>query len=95
MYTKGNWYHLIDTENRHHVMSEGKSGDMEQNVAVMSVRPEAKANAQLLASAPDLYEALKFMAERYKTVEPLYSGDRQAIEKADKALAKAEGENEH
>jgi len=39
----------------------------------------------------DLYEALKFMTQRYKTIEPLYSGDRQAIEKADEALAKAEG----
>ena len=59
-YTKGDWYPLFSMENRYHVMSTGKTGDMELNIAVMSVRPEAKANAYLIAASPLLYGACNF-----------------------------------
>jgi len=64
-----------------------KSGEVGEDG--WQVDKELIANAHLIAAAPMMYEALEFMLERYRTIEPLYSGDEQAIEKAEKALAKA------
>lgn len=52
----------------------------------------SKANATLIAAAPDMYEALTKLRSQYAA--PLhYSGDlRHALVEADAALAKARGE---
>ena len=90
-YTKGEWYHLVDKENRHHVMSQGKTGDMEQNVAVMSVRPEAEANANLIAAAPELYEACLIGLGVLATLDQSKGWVKELADKMQQALSKAEG----
>jgi hypothetical protein len=54
--------------------------------------PEALANAHLIASAPDLYEAL-LIAHGY-VEEAMRNDDTGALHKIDAALAKARGEKE-
>ncbi len=51
---------------------------------------EAEANARLIASAPDMYEALKGIIPLIKSFTPFQSA-RPEIELAYKAIAKAEG----
>ena len=56
----------------------------------VNVYPPAEANAHLIAAAPDLYGALKAMADRW---EPdCFGTDRAMWEDARAALAKARGE---
>ena len=52
---------------------------------------EMEANAHLIASAPDMYEALKALIFQFAmAVEHPYSKDKKIYEQAKKALAKAE-----
>ena len=53
---------------------------------------EREATANVIAAAPELYEALKEFVESEWMVTHDWGGDRDAVrEKADKALAKADG----
>jgi len=56
---------------------------------------EVEANAQLIAAAPDLYEACNWMAEfihsLYAQYGPKYQVQQQKLGLVRKALAKAEG----
>lgn len=52
---------------------------------------EMRANANLIAAAPDMYEALKGITAQFERVDKLYSKDREYIQKANEALAKVEG----
>lgn len=86
-YTKGNWY-----SNGIHIMIEGKTGSQGQafiqNVPChensFATDQESRANAKLMAAAPDLLEALK---------EVIKISDRNddAWDKAKAAIAKAVG----
>ncbi len=94
-YTEGKWesYKRYDGEwhvgamdlmnNCHFVANCGHTGEDE----VLPYNKEAIANAQLIAAAPEMYEALKEILFGYE------SGNyKQAVaEQAKKALAKAEG----
>ena len=84
-YTKGEWKALkrFPPSPLFNVFCDGKDG-----VEIIATKVK-EANAHLIASAPDLYEALK--------VYEMFSGlslerqDREAFAKAHKALLKAEG----
>lgn len=80
-YTKGEW----TTGQREGEYSHWVDIGMSQRITVVN-----KANAQLIASAPDLYEALKELVGRDE-----YGSIRlptQALDIMKKAIAKAEGE---
>jgi len=55
-----------------------------------SVTTEAKANARLIAAAPELLEALKDLVRYLKYIE----NDSTGLELAEFAIAKAEGQGE-
>ena len=97
-YTKGEW--AIDCEN------QGNGGFAEwytvdtrtRHIACIAngarLDDEDKANAQLIASAPDLYEALKAIDGYLSASFPAnLTRKKSAVELLDKALAKAEGVN--
>ena len=52
-------------------------------------RSQMEANAHLTAAAPDLLEACIDLVEQFERVEPLYSKDKEIINKAKKAIHKA------
>jgi len=53
--------------------------------------PPSKANARLIAAAPELLEALKWMLEEYREDGNCNSSMNAAMENAIKSIAKAEG----
>jgi len=100
-YTKGDWHIIKDTDKRLHVMSRGKDGTMSINICKMPVHPDAEANAHLIASAPDLYEALKgavrfiedFGGHRHLSAFPDNCEHCHIIKGGKQALSKAEGKD--
>jgi len=86
-YTKGPWF-----ENWNRVFT-GSFGDPDSElICVVDGDSNAKANAHLIAAAPELYEALKGYMESEWMVTHDWGGDRDAVrEKAEKAINKAEG----
>ena len=82
MITKGEWRNWSGP-NGYHIWA----GDI--HIADVGDRedPAQSANANLIASAPDLYEALKTLIEYHQK----YSGAIPCLADAIKALAKAEG----
>ena len=94
-YTKGEWRIIKDVDNRTHIM--GFESDFERNVCMLSVRSpeEVEANAHLIASAPDLYEALKAVYKRMEMQDRVSralgeEGRDILLEQVIKVLAKAE-----
>ena len=91
-YTKGEWkvdgFRIFDT-NGHSVANTGTFSNRKYD--------EDIANAQLIASAPDLYEALKKFEFTFSNFTIMAKGlpsqmmIGDAIEKARQAIAKAEG----
>ncbi len=74
----------IDTE--HHAVA--------RTITYNQIDEEAKANARLIAAAPDLYEAAKRFVSVYQGRNALRLGDGQAqrsLEEFRAAVAKAEG----
>ena len=93
MYTKGEWkpaYH--GNVNGYEKYSVCTDTDVVCNIHVKADGNEANANAHLIASAPDMYEALKVLVKEYNVdLEYCKFTDIPHWEKACKALAKAEG----
>lgn len=52
---------------------------------------ERRANAQLIAAAPEVLEALKFSVSVHKSHGLYDLSERMAVQKAETAIAKAEG----
>jgi len=88
-YTKGEWevtkHRPLD--NLVIVIKHGEHAYNDDRICQVDVAPKAKANAHLIAAAPDMYEALRMLS---------YGSDSD-IELAKilgrKALAKAEGKD--
>lgn len=61
-------------------------------ISVCAIAPEeATANANLIAAAPDLLEALQLVVDKIGTDFELYSEQQFAIDNARAAIAKATG----
>lgn len=91
-WTPGPWTHYDDSKNpqhRHVIASRGKT--VAHIYCTRGDETPDAANALLIAAAPDMYEALSCMFDRW---EPDSDGgqDRLMWERARAALAKARGE---
>lgn len=78
-FTPGPWSVVMHGEAAYVSMDVGKDGlpPSATGRAEFSVQPyirkdEAKANAALIAAAPDLYATLKALADDYATINPKY-----------------------
>lgn len=88
-YTKGEWKTHHDNLGGFYIVNENR---WIAKIYSMSGILECEGNAQLIASAPDLYEALKEAIRFYDApLTQRESGD--LVEFLQKALAKAEGNN--
>jgi len=91
-HTMGPWYLDFDT-----VSTEPRrKGYVLAQVSFGSIDPdEVKANAHLIAAAPELLEACKLVAATFKRSNDsgnfLGDDEHEAWNKVDKAIAKAEG----
>jgi len=88
-YTKGEWgmyQHETELGTEVKIYSVDNSEDIAYVGRVGFRQAEIQANANLIVAAPDMYEALKAMADIHSPYSP-----RVAHDMADKALAKAEG----
>ena len=95
-YTKGEWKVEPIIPEKRGIIIRGEDGGIIARVATVGgVLPEAIANAHLMASSPDMYEALKAALPALQGIfddndnRPQHIKDRINI--AVKALAKAEG----
>jgi hypothetical protein len=65
-----------------------------RNITQYQKSPTEKANAALIAAAPELYEALEFMAKVYRNERGLDGAFDSCLTLAEKALAKARGDKQ-
>ena len=96
-YTKGGWkadngdselWGVFEKDNGAEIAYLGEFNG-EKFINIERTFDEYKGNAHLIAAAPDMYEALRAMADIHSPYSP-----RVAHDMADKALAKAEGKGE-
>ena len=81
-YTKGKWkFNMLND-----IGVEGDS-DPVCHIFRRVNEDEAEANAQLIAAAPKLYEALKKNVEHFRKLDKLYSKDLDMLELGEQALA--------
>jgi hypothetical protein len=83
---------------------DGQSFEIEGGGCIMAVvhyddgswtaEPESKANATLIAAAPDLFEALDELVSFLRAHVPHFQTYNPLTEDADKALSKARGEQQ-
>jgi hypothetical protein len=85
-HTPGPWSIYSITFKGYHQIAGAQGGRVCQ---VLPFEDEYKANARLIAAAPDLLEALKNMCEGFSTLK---DSDFPALAKARAAIAKATGE---
>ena len=102
-HTPGPWkvdeseHHAVGGERIYKVITDRPMGGLVADVSAWWVDTEsARHNAHLIAAAPAMYEALQAMviANHGMPINPMDEKDeicRQALEKAQKALAQAEG----
>ena len=92
MHTPGKW--VIDKRVGYHIMTESLN---EAIAEIMGQDEESKANANLIASAPVMYEVLQYLKNRFqvrKNIGVQVSFAVRAIEVIDEALKQAEGKDE-
>tara|TARA_Y100000310_G_scaffold297836_1_gene331202 strand:+ start:3941 stop:4249 length:309 start_codon:yes stop_codon:yes gene_type:complete len=92
----GNWV-TNDHEPQHYeIKANGHAGDMKARIAKAyygQTQAENLANARLIAAAPQLLEALQFLAADYMAIEgPKLTMSHVPIRKARAAIKAAEGE---
>jgi len=92
-YTKGKW-HLGEKDYWHLIYDGDGALVADMDIVIRDVRTNL-ANAQLIASAPDLYEALKLTRNNLQTLSGAAIHYKKAfsanLEIINQALAKAEG----
>ena len=78
--------------NEHSVPSIFKADNLKFRVAeLLGNTPEDKANASLIASAPEMLKALNSILDYFSEYENDYSEKLDCFERARKVIAKAEG----
>jgi len=87
-HTKGKWTAFTDNANGFGVTN----GDTVIAVAGESDLPKNEANANLIASAPDMLKALNDIMCYFSEYEEDYNEKLECFEYARKVIAKAEGE---
>ncbi|MFA5379870.1 MAG: hypothetical protein WC455_29190 [Dehalococcoidia bacterium] len=87
-HTPGPWGIDINSVGEY-LISAGPIGTPVDYLAVITNRKRSKANARLIAAAPELLEALAFCVEALEVEAPIY---RDHIAQARAAIAKAKGE---
>lgn len=87
-YTKGKWKvrHPVNNDYTIYIGEYGKG--IEQIAILIENKPNAEANAHLIAATPEMYEALLDFTMAYR--RGLKGEQSKAYTKAMKALAKAE-----
>jgi len=90
-YTKGEWELQRPYIDKNIVIVAGKQRSKRGVIAEIYQTKEQLANAQLIASAPDMYEALDAIIVHFRKLDKLYSKDLEMLNMGSKALAKAEG----
>ena len=99
-HTPGPWTARKDDYSKHMINITGPNGAGDSVCRVKgyaAYREEAKANAFLMAAAPDLLEALVYQTEvldAHNQCKPHSLGMANAVEKARAAIAKAKGETQ-
>ncbi len=92
-YTKGEW--IIDRVKKSMIISPRKDKVICRLGYSGELNDDDRANAHLIAAAPDMYEALKALAHDFATLGELYGitpdGIKKVLNKSERALAKAEG----
>ena len=93
-WTDGPWWvgETDHNEQRQIVTSNGRLIAVATHECVKSHLPEMETNAHLIAAAPELYEALETMQSDGHWEADCWIVSEEAERKADKALAKAQGE---
>ena len=97
-YTKGEWYtHHNDYNDTYSILANGSSFTLAEVPTYVNdlreEKEEAKANAHLMASAPELYKALQMARDLlFIIAEDHVGGLRWSLSICDKALASARGE---
>jgi len=90
LFKEGLW-NTPEEENRgHSIGSVIGSGETEWFIARIDNAPEDRANARLIAAAPELLEALKAVSD-HGWYEESVSYKRKWLKRAVEAIAKAEG----
>ena len=93
-YTKGEWRAVpVPEMNVNRIMSYAPEYYREAIADVFGINGVDEANAQLIAAAPMLYEALKELCSQYGVDEEraAYFKDPEYWQQSLKAIAKAEG----
>ncbi len=90
-YTKGEWKvrHPVNNDYTIYIGEYGKG--IEQIAILFENKPNVEANANLIAAAPALYEALKELMAGCLDNMGLAAGQLDGWQKAKVALAQAEG----
>lgn len=90
-HTPGPWFHYDDRSSteRHEIVAMGKT--VARVYCTNGCEAEDKANARLIAAAPDLLEACEAMLEEMQVWET-EQGEHPAATLARAAIAKAKGE---
>lgn len=94
-HTEGPWEYRHDEEKDRHYVGYGVCCIVDDVFATKETKDrgqvERKANARLIAAAPELLEVLKF-ARAY--IKPLTTSGGPVLSRIDAAIAKATGESE-
>ena len=94
MHTPGPWEFVPEEGNGLHTIWTGQTGVYGILIARTCFAPNSENNARLIASAPDLPEALENIVNRHYCVDA-YEPDHPAVlalNKAHEAIRKARGE---
>ena len=93
-HTPGPWQFYVDTpstEPNWHIVTNASRMRVIANIHIEPGNAMDEANAQLISSAPDLLEALKDVLRIARTASIGVTVNKVRLERAEKAIAKAEG----
>jgi TPP-dependent trihydroxycyclohexane-1,2-dione (THcHDO) dehydratase len=90
-HTKGPW--SVDFSTGHASINSNDKTIGHIHVPSFEIKPEDKANAHLIAAAPEMLEALNQMVKAWETQDWFQKGSRKILDNAVDVLKKARGES--